>query len=455
MSSNLAVGAVNSRAFKPTMGLLRQTGNAFPSIAGEKNDVPGCTLSITPTINSTILINATFFFTTSQGTSASSWPEASGYLVVNGVVDSQRAYTYAYEGSAPYNVSAQLGITQTWLRTLTASTPYPIKLQVANAGFGTGHSVQTYTDFCRFWYMVRYLMAFVSNNMGLTVWNNPTDPFDYTELVDNWNKVDAHDHSGGPTGGHALAANSVGATQIQDNAVTAPKIPDGSIASAKIGAGVSKYQSGTFASRPAQPQVAGIFYYSTDTKQLFVSDGAIWRAVDTSAQKAYSSVVNAQTVSNVSTFNGTYQATTTPCSATVYNPGVAGGSMIEVMFRITARAVTTLSVGNFKLYLGSQPSRAIEDNDDGISNIGASTTGYDVIVSQGAYNISGSNDSAFNKFSNFGTTPNSGGKQIHGCFTSYYGVPVGSIDVQLRYNVTSASMTVGLQQLWVRVTTFG
>ena len=41
------------------------------------------------------------------------------------------------------------------------------------------------------------------------------------------------------------------------------------------------YTSGVFASRPAQPVTEGTYYYATDAKSLWVSDGAAWLYVKT------------------------------------------------------------------------------------------------------------------------------------------------------------------------------
>src|SRR5688500_11762674 len=70
-------------------------------------------------------------------------------------------------------------------------------------------------------------------SMGLKRWDQPNDVFSYTELSDNWAKVDAHDHTSGkgvqiPTSGLAnlavttskLAGNSVDGSKILSNAVT-------------------------------------------------------------------------------------------------------------------------------------------------------------------------------------------------------------------------------------------
>lgn len=92
-------------------------------------------------------------------------------------------------------------------------------------------------------------MAYTSPLMGLKVWNLPSDVFNYVDLADNWAAVESHNHNG--VNSQALAANSVGATQITnlsvgtaeiaDNAVTAAKILDSAVSTNKIGAGQVNY----------------------------------------------------------------------------------------------------------------------------------------------------------------------------------------------------------------------
>lgn len=60
-------------------------------------------------------------------------------------------------------------------------------------------------------------MALTTPNMGLTVWNLTTDPYNHDELAENLGKIDEHDHASGrgkqvPTGG------------IEDAAITEAKL---------------------------------------------------------------------------------------------------------------------------------------------------------------------------------------------------------------------------------------
>lgn len=80
-------------------------------------------------------------------------------------------------------------------------------------------------------------MSSTSTNMGLVLWDNVGDYFNFSELVANWNALDDHDHTSGngvkiPAGG--LDVNAVGTTNIANLAVTNAKIADGTITEAKL-----------------------------------------------------------------------------------------------------------------------------------------------------------------------------------------------------------------------------
>ena len=65
-------------------------------------------------------------------------------------------------------------------------------------------------------------MATTAPNMGLKVWNLLNDPYDHSQLADNWAKVDQHNHTEGkgvqiPTAGienGAISGSKIGAGQI-------------------------------------------------------------------------------------------------------------------------------------------------------------------------------------------------------------------------------------------------
>jgi hypothetical protein len=63
-------------------------------------------------------------------------------------------------------------------------------------------------------------MAFTTTALGLTIWNAPTDKYNYQQLADNWLKVEDHDHT--PGKGKPIQTDSIAA-----GAVTADKIAPG------------------------------------------------------------------------------------------------------------------------------------------------------------------------------------------------------------------------------------
>jgi hypothetical protein len=90
-------------------------------------------------------------------------------------------------------------------------------------------------------------MAANTPNMGLREWNVGTDPFSYTELFANWDKIDAHDHTTGkgvqiPSGGIAnlavtsgkIAADAIDATKILDGSVGVNELAANSVTTAKV-----------------------------------------------------------------------------------------------------------------------------------------------------------------------------------------------------------------------------
>lgn len=81
-------------------------------------------------------------------------------------------------------------------------------------------------------------MASTSSNMQLKLWDLGTDHFSYTDLYNNFLKIDAHNHTGGtngiqiPAGG--LAVGSVVETNIATGAVTTTKIADNAVSTSNI-----------------------------------------------------------------------------------------------------------------------------------------------------------------------------------------------------------------------------
>lgn len=83
-------------------------------------------------------------------------------------------------------------------------------------------------------------MARTTTWLGLKVWDNALDEFHYTDLRDNWDAIEAHDHSGSgkglPIGETALRSGAVTAEKIATDAVASDKLQASSVVTAKIAA---------------------------------------------------------------------------------------------------------------------------------------------------------------------------------------------------------------------------
>lgn len=101
-------------------------------------------------------------------------------------------------------------------------------------------------------------LARLTTRMKLNVWDTLMHRFNHTELAYNWDKIDAHDHTGDEAGvkissgaienaavtGPAIADSAVGTAKITDRAVTTGKIAlqgvetanlkDGAVTEAKL-----------------------------------------------------------------------------------------------------------------------------------------------------------------------------------------------------------------------------
>jgi len=86
-------------------------------------------------------------------------------------------------------------------------------------------------------------MPTTTSNMSLTAWDLLTDPYDNTQLANNFKTIDAHDHTGSNNkgvkiGNGALVSTSgseaVDTNVIKDSAITSVKIATGTIANSKL-----------------------------------------------------------------------------------------------------------------------------------------------------------------------------------------------------------------------------
>lgn len=80
-----------------------------------------------------------------------------------------------------------------------------------------------------------------SPNMDLTLWDDLDDPYDHNQLVQNWNKVDEHDHTASagvqiPTGG--IANDAVTNAKMAPDSVTTVEILNGTILAEDLADGI-------------------------------------------------------------------------------------------------------------------------------------------------------------------------------------------------------------------------
>lgn len=92
-------------------------------------------------------------------------------------------------------------------------------------------------------------MAQITPNLQLTVWNNLTDPYDSGQLVDNFVKIDLHDHSGAGKGlqidgATGILADSIGSPQIASNAVGSAELSSSASVDTSRAVGANHIQTG-------------------------------------------------------------------------------------------------------------------------------------------------------------------------------------------------------------------
>ena len=93
----------------------------------------------------------------------------------------------------------------------------------------------------------------ITGNLGLTIWDQLKDDFDFGQLENNWLAVDAHDHSSGKgvqisTSGikpsaitnALLAVNSVSNAQLQTNSVSTQNLQNQSVTNTQLAPGSVK-----------------------------------------------------------------------------------------------------------------------------------------------------------------------------------------------------------------------
>jgi hypothetical protein len=134
----LATGAVTSPKLTPTSGLLTASGTL--TATGSQQDVPGLSLSITPTVSSILLV----WVTLDMGTPAN--VSVNGFLVVDGVTQPNAfGLAVANNGVTTNGLVEVAGV----FRVPLTAAAHTVKVQAACASgtgafVGIGNSVMTY-----------------------------------------------------------------------------------------------------------------------------------------------------------------------------------------------------------------------------------------------------------------------------------------------------------------------
>lgn len=113
-------------------------------------------------------------------------------------------------------------------------------------------------------------MPSVTTKMGLSVWDQPLDPYNYQQLAGDFNIIDFHDHTPGrgvqiPFGG--IAPGAIGKTQLTPDVL-------GSQGTLTIG-GTQTVVSNTYTTMPTPDQIPGIVLPANGLVQVWYQ--ATWQ----------------------------------------------------------------------------------------------------------------------------------------------------------------------------------
>lgn len=149
---------------------------------------------------------------------------------------------------------------------------------------------------------------YTSPNLGLTIWDQPQDDFNHSQLLLNWQAIDGHDHSPGKgvqigTAGlldasvtqTKLAALSVGTPQLQNGAVATANIAARAVGNAQIAAGAiygNLIPSGAITAAMLDPTIVplGAVMLWWRPPNTNTAPGGFWEAMD---GRNWSSITNA------------------------------------------------------------------------------------------------------------------------------------------------------------------
>lgn len=205
-------------------------------------------------------------------------------------------------------------------------------------------------------------MSQTTPQMNLTGWDLASDPYDHSELYQNWVNIDAHDHTGPPKGVQLpldaleepvdnahLADDSVSTSKIQDGAVTKDKMTPCSVGPVEL------CNNAVTSSHILDGNVQSAEIANGAVTEPKLNDGAV-----TTQKIAAGAVVNSKLGdSSVS-------------STKIANQGVTEPKMADNS--VATRALVAGSVTNAKLGTDSVTQPKIADDSVGVAELAAVPT---------------------------------------------------------------------------------
>lgn len=278
-------------------------------------------------------------------------------------------------------------------------------------------------------------------NMSLVTWQTGDDIYDWQQLLSNWLKVDAHDHTSGkgvqiPTGG--IRDGAVTAAKLDANAVPPSAPPDGSVTTAKLADGA--------VTTPKIADGAVTADKLADAVRLGLTDNSHKR-------RDQIHISNPE-----STSSSTYTLLPTPDR--IQNVEVPTDGLLAIGYQAlwnntiagSGRAALFIGSNQVKGIIGSGPPTAIE----AIGNTTANTDTAIATASSGLFTVTNatSNNSEVTTGQVIGGVPGSGGVSGQGPGAiCYVFLAAGTYDISVKYKLASGgSLTVKNRHLWVWTT---
>jgi hypothetical protein len=244
--------------------------------------------------------------------------------------------------------------------------------------------------------------------MGLTSWDQPTDPYNYAQLAQNWQILDYHDHT--PGKGSPIAAGGLAAGAVLSNSIAANVIGVQHL-SAALASNVGLNVTGS----------VGSGYVNIPTSQ--------------------------------NTASTTYTTLTTPDQ--IANVVVGTGGILFVGYQATW-ASSVGGAGSAAIFLGANQLQALSSGTataPSVQNAVSSSAGISATLASSPVGlVSGAQTSNYTGNVTTGQVMGALGSSSAG-FTEIFVAP-GTYTVSIRFKASSGTVTALNRQLWVYTRNF-